>query len=107
MGVKKRSGRPGRLPSPAPHGSGRAGGETFTSLDDARACAERWCRDVAGARIHGTTQEVPTDVFEAREKPAMRPAPANRFDLPHWTDAKVHPDHHVQVLKALYSVPTP
>jgi hypothetical protein len=81
-------------------------GETFTSLDDARACAERWCRDVAGARIHGTTQDVPRDVFEAREKPAMRPAPADQFDVPHWTDAKVHPDHHVQVLKALYSVPT-
>ena len=29
-----------------------------------------------------------------------------RFDVPHWGTAKVHPDHHVQVLKALYSVPT-
>ncbi|HSR95949.1 MAG TPA: hypothetical protein VLM79_02710 [Kofleriaceae bacterium] len=28
------------------------------------------------------------------------------FDVPHWCDPKVHPDHHVQVLKALYSVPT-
>lgn len=81
-------------------------GETFTSLDDARTSAEHWCRDVAGARVHGTTCEVPREVFEAREKPAMRPPPAGRFDVPHWADAKVHPDHHVQVLKSLYSVPT-
>jgi len=81
-------------------------GETFTSLDDARASAEHWCRDVAGARVHGTTREVPREVFEAREKPAMRPAPGDQFDVPHWTEAKVHPDHHVQVLRSLYSVPT-
>ena len=44
-------------------------GERFTGLDDARASAERWCSDVAGARVHGTTREVPREVFEAREKP--------------------------------------
>ena len=81
-------------------------GESFAGLDDARAAAERWCRDIAGARLHGTTREVPRDVFAEREKPAMRAAPTSRFDVPHWTDAKVHPDHHVQVLKSLYSVPT-
>lgn len=81
-------------------------GEVFADLADARASAERWCRDIAGARVHGTTREVPSDVFEAREKSAMRPAPTAPFDVPHWTDAKVHPDHHVQVLRSLYSVPT-
>ncbi|WP_438034845.1 IS21 family transposase [Sorangium sp. So ce204] len=81
-------------------------GESFASLDEARASAELWCRDVAGARIHGTTREVPREVFESREKGAMRPAPEAPFDVPHWTDAKVHPDHHVQVLRSLYSVPT-
>jgi transposase len=81
-------------------------GESFSSLDEARASAERWCRDVAGARVHGTTREVPREVFESREKGTMKPAPAAPFDVPHWTDAKVHPDHHVQVLRSLYSVPT-
>ncbi|AUX41722.1 uncharacterized protein SOCE26_031440 [Sorangium cellulosum] len=41
-------------------------GESFTSLDEARASAEWWCRDVAGARVHGTTREVPREVFDAR-----------------------------------------
>lgn len=81
-------------------------GESFTDLDDARAHAEAWCRDVAGARVHGTTREVPRDVFDQQERAVMKPAPTSPFDVPHWSDAKVHPDHHVQVLRSLYSVPT-
>lgn len=82
-------------------------GETFTSLDDARSSALVWCRDIAGARVHGTTQQVPRDLFESTEKPAMLPPPAELFDVPQWVEeAKVHPDHHIQVVRALYSVPT-
>jgi hypothetical protein len=66
-----------------------------------------WCRDVAGARVHGTTRQVPRELFEATEKPAMLPAPGQPFDVPIWIDqAKVHPDHHIQVARALYSVPS-
>lgn len=82
------------------------GGERFEDLEHARREAERWCRDIAGTRIHGTTRMLPRDVFEREEKPLLRPAPTERFDVPHWSDAKVHPDHHVQVLSSLYSVPT-
>jgi len=82
-------------------------GETFTGLDDARASAELWCRDVAGARIHGTTRQVPRELFESVEKPAMLPPPTEPFDVPLWfDDVTVHPDHHIQVARALYSVPT-
>lgn len=46
-------------------------------------------------------------MFESVEKAAMLPAPAEPFDVPIWIDkAKVHPDHHIQVARALYSVPT-
>jgi transposase len=82
-------------------------GESFTGEDDARRSAEHWCRDVAGARIHGTTRRVPREVFESVEKATMKPAPDALFDVPVWIDkAKVHPDHHIQVANALYSVPT-
>ena len=82
-------------------------GEVFTAdLGAIRRHAEAWCRDVAGARVHGTTRQVPREVYERDERPHMQPAPATAFDVPHWCDPKVHPDHHVQVLKALYSVPT-
>ena len=81
-------------------------GETFAGLDDARAHAEQWCRDTAGARIHGTTHQVPREVFESVEKAAMLPPPTEPFDVPRWyDDVTVHPDHHIQVASALYSVP--
>ena len=37
----------------------------------------------------------------------MLAAPSELFDVPLWAErAKVHPDHHVQIARALYSVPT-
>ena len=71
-----------------------------------RRHAEAWCRDVAGARIHGTTRKVPREVYLHDEKPHMSPAPTEPYDVPLWSMAKVHPDHHLQVQRALYSVPT-
>jgi transposase len=83
-------------------------GESFTGLDDARRSAEHWCREIAGTRVHGTTRRVPREVFESVEKATMRPPPDALFDVPIWVDkAKVHPDHHIQVANALYSVPSP
>lgn len=82
-------------------------GESFSDdLPALRASAEKWCIEVAGARIHGTTRRVPREVFEAEERPHLLPPPTTAFDVPRWTRAKVHPDHHVQVAYALYSVPT-
>jgi transposase len=82
-------------------------GESFgPRLAEIRRHAETWCRDVAGARVHGTTRRVPRDVYETEEKAQMQPPPTAPFDVPLWSTAKVHPDHHVQVQKALYSVPT-
>lgn len=82
-------------------------GEVFSNLEEARSHAADWCRNTAGIRIHGTTQRVPRDVFESEEKATMLPAPREAFDVPLWVEqAKVHPDHHIQVARALYSVPT-
>ena len=82
-------------------------GEQFTGLAHARESALQWCRDVAGARVHGTTRKVPRDVFEAEERATMMLPPDQLYDVPLWVDkAKVHPDHHIQIAHALYSVPT-
>ena len=40
-----------------------------------------------------------------RRSPSCR-APTAPFDVPTWTSAKIHPDHHAQVGRALYSLPT-
>jgi transposase len=82
-------------------------GETFSDdIKLLRVAATRWSKDVAGARIHGTTRRVPREVFEAEERSFLLPAPDAPFDVPRWTEPKVHPDHHVQVARSLYSVPT-
>lgn len=81
-------------------------GEKFIDLEHARASAEAWCRDVAGTRIHGTTRKVPHDVYESTERPEMSPPPDAIYDVPLYAEkAKVHPDHHIEVARALYSVP--
>lgn len=82
-------------------------GERFFGLARARDDAEHWCREVAGRRVHGTTREIPREVFEQREQPRLAAPPSEPFDVPRWSEAKVHPDHHIQVQRALYSVPSP
>src|SRR6266542_3541776 len=79
-------------------------GETFLDLADARSKMAAWL-GVANARVHGTTRQVPAVVFAAREAPCLLPAPAGRYQVPYWAQVKVHVDYHIQVARALYSVP--
>jgi len=80
-------------------------GEHFVDRADAQRRAERWCTTTAGLRVHGTTACRPAEHFKAVEAPALLPAPAFPYDLPHYATPKVHRDHHIEVAKALYSVP--
>lgn len=80
-------------------------GEDFGCLTEAQAAAELWCRSRAGMRDHGTTHRHPIEVFNEEEAPVLLPAPTSPYDLPVYKSAKVHRDHHIQVGKALYSVP--
>jgi hypothetical protein len=79
-------------------------GETFTSLEEAQARAEAWCAERAGMRIHGTTQARPVEMFAELEAGCLLEVP-ERYDVPVFTRVKVHRDFHVEVAKALYSVP--
>ena len=81
-------------------------GGQFRDLAHLRDAAARWCRDVAGERIHGTTRRKPLQVFEEEELRALSPWDGEPYELTHWRMAKVHPDHHVACQYALYSVPS-
>jgi transposase len=81
-------------------------GEKWRDRDHVQREGIRWCLQVAGTRVHGTTLKRPLAVFEDIEKAALRPLTGERFDTPHWADCAVHPDHHVQFNKATYSVPS-
>ena len=80
-------------------------GETFIDLADAQRRAETWCRERAGMRVHGTTQQRPAEVFATDEQAHLLSAPTTVYDVPIYTTAKVHRDHHIEVARSLYSIP--
>jgi transposase len=80
-------------------------GETFIDLADAQRRARSWCEVRAGMRVHGTTACRPIELFALAEAPRLAPAPSSVYDLPVYATAKVHRDHHIEVARALYSVP--
>jgi transposase len=79
-------------------------GETFVDLTDAQSHASAWCAQVAGQRIHGTTQARPAQVFTEHEAAVLLPAQAP-YDVPVFKRCKVHRDFHLEVGRALYSAP--
>jgi Mu transposase, C-terminal domain len=81
-------------------------GESFGGgLAQAQRAAEAWCAGRAGQRIHRTTRRRPADAFAAEEAPCLLPAPVFPYEIPLYATAKVHRDHHIEVARALYSVP--
>lgn len=82
-------------------------GEEFKDREHTEREAIEWCVMTAGLRTHGTTRKMPRIVFEQEEKQALLPLEGERFDVPQWDPPhKVHPDHHICVNYATYSVPT-
>jgi transposase len=80
-------------------------GEHFVDRADAQRRVEIWCTTTAGLRVHGTTACRPAEYFATLEAPALLALPMAPYYLPHYATPKVHRDHHVEVAKALYSVP--
>ena len=81
-------------------------GEEFTDRNHAQREAIRWCRTIAGLRIHGTTRKSPLIIFEQEEQKTLLPLSPEQFDVPVFADCIVHRDHHIQFQKAIYSLPT-
>ena len=48
-------------------------GSNFASLEEMRLAARRWCLDVAGLWLHGTTRRRPLQVFQNEERQALAP----------------------------------
>lgn len=80
-------------------------GRDFTTLEEANREALRWCMEVAGTRIHGTTHKRPLEAFRLEEATFMLPLPEELWEHVDWLRAKVAPDSHISVCKVLYSVP--
>jgi hypothetical protein len=80
-------------------------GRRFDSLEALAKYLERWNRTVAQVRIHGTTRQQVLRHFLEVDQPALQPVPGEPFGLFQIGTRTVHPDGHVEVDGAFYSVP--
>lgn len=81
-------------------------GHTFASLDALQAHLDRWVREVADVRVHGTTGEPPIERFERDERRALRPLPSKApFLQVRELVRRVHTDACIELDTNRYSVP--
>jgi transposase len=79
-------------------------GQTFEGLAQANQAVRKWCLEVAGERIHGTTKQKPLVLFQ-QEKEFLLPLPSESYVPASWKQLKVHRDCYVTFEGAYYSVP--
>lgn len=81
-------------------------GHIFASLDALQAHLDRWMREVADVRVHGTTGEPPIERFERDERRALRPLPSKApFLQVRELVRRVHTDACIELDTNRYSVP--
>ena len=80
-------------------------GRAFRDIHDGNRHLVRWCLEVAGRRLHGTTKQIPLEVFDQHERAALLPLPLSPWELAEWKQAKLHVDCHVVFGGAYYSAP--
>lgn len=81
-------------------------GRVFESFEALRAHLQRWTREIADVRIHGTTGEAPAARFEREERTALSPL-ADRAPFVQVRELvrRVHTDACVELDTNRYSVP--
>jgi len=81
-------------------------GHRFASVDELHAHLNRWMREVADVRVHGTTGEPPLARFERDEAAALKPLPAKApFLQVRELARRVHTDACIELDTNRYSVP--
>ncbi|HVA50004.1 MAG TPA: IS21 family transposase [Pirellulales bacterium] len=80
-------------------------GCTFDNLRAEQEHLGRWEATTADTRIHGTHKKQVGALFEAVERAALLPLPAEPFANFQEKQHKVYRDGHVEVAKAYYSAP--
>ncbi len=80
-------------------------GRQPTAITTANQAVLRWCDQVAGQRVHGTTKQQPLLRFRKVEQAALRPLPAQPYEPSTWKRVKLHRDCYVVFDQAFYSAP--
>ncbi len=96
--------RKGKVEAGVKHGKRPLKGLRFESIEEAQRYLDHWENRWADTRIHGTTKRQVAAMFE-EERPALQALPAEPFRYYRFGTRTVHPDGHVEVECAYYSVP--
>jgi transposase len=80
-------------------------GREEEAIDSVREKLARWTHTIANVRVHGTTREVPEQVFEMRERHCLTSLPPRPFEMVSWRKAKVHQNCHAYFEGREYSAP--
>jgi len=78
---------------------------TFESWAHLNQLAERWLKEEADQRMHGTLKEIVAERFE-REAPTLRALPRVRYDTSYFEYRRVAADSYIDVRGNRYSVPS-
>lgn len=78
--------------------------ETFFSLRELNRRIHELLEEINDRPMRGYGQSR-RERFEAIDRPALRPLPAEPFELAEWKHAKVNLDYHVELDRHFYSVP--
>lgn len=81
-------------------------GKDYHSLEQLNEYSKQWCTQIVCHEICSSTGRTPMDIFKHEELSAMLPLTANTFDMPVWTQGKVHQDHHFTLNGNFYSMPS-
>jgi hypothetical protein len=76
----------------------------FTSLGEANAAIAE-CVDAINSRPFKKLDGSRKILFEALDRPALRPLPPERYEFATWRQAKVNIDYHIEADHHYYSVP--
>ncbi len=80
-------------------------GRSFESLSAQNLFLSDWEKNVADTRIHGTTRQQVSKLFEQVEKAALQPLPAGLFPVFEEALRTVHRDGYVEFKRAYYWAP--
>jgi transposase len=80
-------------------------GRQFKSHEDLCKQLRDWVRYYCHERIHGTTKEKPTVLFESKERTTLISLPKSPFYMGFRGQRKVHKDCHIILDQNFYSVP--
>lgn len=80
-------------------------GRDFKDLEEAQEFLLLWLRDTANSRIHGTTRQMPAEVFKEEERFKLQPLPTEEFLFTKSVKVLVRTDCHIVHGGNYYSAP--